>query len=44
MEKVGLRLDGTSLTTEVKPMLKRLIKDTDSDVQFFASRALTVLN
>jgi len=44
MENVGLRLDGTSLTTDVKPMLKKLSQDSDVDVQFFAMRALAVLN
>jgi len=43
MEKVGLRLDGTSLSTDVKPMLQRLSRDQDIDVQYFAQRALQTL-
>lgn len=44
LEKIGLLIDGASITAEVKPTLQRLSHDADVDVQYFAQRALQVLS
>ena len=43
LEKIGLLVDGASVTSEVKPTLQRLSHDADVDVQFFSQRALQIL-
>lgn len=43
LEKVGLLVDGASVSSDVKPTLQRLSHDADVDVQYFSQRALQIL-
>lgn len=41
MQKLAPKLDGPVVTNQVLPVLTMLSEDSDADVQFFATRAMT---